>query len=156
MALPEENNITLANVGEYKGKWILLDSNRLVFNAGQDSILMAAKNYINLSAGEKVTIDVGTEDSDKVANQFLVNAPSIQLGLATKGQTVEPAVKGNELASLLEELLNALKDYSDIMATSTGPTVSAVVGSAKFSLGLTITRLNLKILDIKSKTVSLI
>ena len=61
----------------YSGEQIVLSSGRLVFNSRSNDIYLNSKRYINLSAGDKVTIDVGNVDSDNEANMFLVNAPRV-------------------------------------------------------------------------------
>ena len=56
--------MSFKDIKEYAGEQVIISSNRLVFNARKDSILISSNQYINLSAGDKVTIDVGTVDSD--------------------------------------------------------------------------------------------
>ena len=76
----------------YSGEQIVLSSGRLVFNSRINDIYLNAKRYINFSAGDKVTIDVGNIDSDDEQNMFLVNAPRIQFGLDKNG-VAEPIKK---------------------------------------------------------------
>ena len=65
------------DIKTYDGEQIVLSSGRLVFNSRSDSTFISSRQYINLSAGDKVTIDVGPVDSDDEENMFLVNAPRI-------------------------------------------------------------------------------
>jgi hypothetical protein len=99
----------------YSGEQIVLSSGRLVFNSRSNDIYLNSKRYINLSAGDKVTIDVGTVDSDNETNMFLVNAPRVQFGLDKNG-SAEPVVKGEQLDDILTEMMTALADYSDMVA----------------------------------------
>ena len=99
----------------YSGEQIVLSSGRLVFNSRSNDIYLNSKRYINLSAGDKVTIDVGTVDSDNETNMFLVNAPRVQFGLDKNG-SAEPVVKGEQLDEILTEMMQAVSDYSDMVA----------------------------------------
>ena len=98
------------SIQAYKGEQIQLSSGRLVFNARSDSTFISSRQYINLSAGDKVTIDVGNEDSDNEKNMFLVNAPRMQFGLDRNG-VPEPVVKGEQLDQVLTQLMEAISTY---------------------------------------------
>jgi hypothetical protein len=113
--------MSFKDIKEYAGEQVIISSNRLVFNARKDSILISSKQNINLSAGDKVTIDVGTIDSDDKQNMFLVNAPRIQFGLDSKGKTVEPIAKANALEEVLNDLMEVLEEYSQMVAASAPP-----------------------------------
>lgn len=116
-----DNEVKFKNVKEYAGEQILLSSDRLVFNTRKDDILFSSRKYVNISAGEKITFDVGSIDTDNERNMFLVNAPRIQFGLEIKGKTVEPVTKANALIEVLTELMNALENYSDAVIASVPP-----------------------------------
>ena len=105
------------DINQYKGEQIVLSSGRLVFNARANDVYLNAKRYINFSAGDKVTIDVGNIDSDDEQNMFLVNAPRIQFGLDKNG-VAEPIVKGEQLDEILSQLMETLAMYSDMVATT--------------------------------------
>jgi len=102
------------DIKTYSGEQIVLSSGRLVFTSRSNDIYFNSKRYINLSAGDKVTIDVGTIDSDNKQNMFLVNAPKIQLGLERYG-VVEPITKANELEKTLINLMDAISTYSELV-----------------------------------------
>jgi len=121
------------DIKTYKGEQIQLSSGRLVFNAKLNDAYINAKRYINLSAGDKVTIDVGNIDSDNEENMFLVNAPKMQLGLDRYG-IVEPIVKGEELDKILSQLMEALSEYSTMVAT-VAPTPSLASMPSQFLNG---------------------
>lgn len=103
------------DINQYTGEQIVLSSGRLVFNARANDVYLNAKRYINFSAGDKVTIDVGNIDSDDEQNMFLVNAPRMQFGLDKNG-VAEPIVKGEQLDEILSQLMTALATYSDMAA----------------------------------------
>lgn len=102
------------DIKTYSGEQIVLSSNRLIFNARQNDTFINSKRYINLSAGDKVTIDVGPNDSDNEENMFLVNAPKMQFGLDRYG-LAEPVVKGEQLDLILTQLMEALSTYSTMV-----------------------------------------
>ena len=113
--------MSFKDIKEYAGEQVIISSNRLVFNARKDSILISSNQYINLSAGDKVTIDVGTVDSDSEQNMLLVNAPRVQFGLDSKGKTVEPVAKADALEEVLTELMEVLEIYSQMVSAAIPP-----------------------------------
>ena len=120
------------SIKTYNKKQIVLQSGRLLFTAVDDSVFINSKQYINLSAGDKVTIDVGNVDSDNEENMFLVNAPRIQFGLDKNG-VAEPVVKGKALDEILTELMEAVSLYSDMVqaaANTPGPVMADMLGPA--------------------------
>jgi hypothetical protein len=120
------------SIKTYNKKQIVLQSGRLLFTAVDDSVFINSKQYINLSAGDKVTIDVGNVDSDNEENMFLVNAPRIQFGLDKNG-VAEPVVKGKALDEILTDLMEAVSLYSDMVqaaANTPGPVMAAMLGPA--------------------------
>lgn len=119
----------MEDIKTYSGEQIVLSSGRLVFNSRSDSTFLSSRQYINLSAGNKVTIDVGVVDSDDEQNMFLVNAPRIQFGLEKNG-VPEPIVKGEQLAQILIDLMEAISLYTDLLQSSAivpGPTMSTLL-----------------------------
>ena len=139
----------MENIKTYSGEQILLSSGRLVFNSRSDSIFLTSKQYINLSAGDKVTIDVGNVDSDNEENMFLVNAPRVQFGLDKNG-SAEPVVKGEQLDDILTEMMQALADYSD-MVTALAISPPLLASASGFLKGR-FQEIKLKLDDFKSPT----
>lgn len=139
----------MSNIKTYSGEQILLSSGRLVFNSRSDSIFLTSKQYINLSAGDKVTIDVGNVDSDNEENMFLVNAPRVQFGLDKNG-SAEPVVKGEQLDDILTEMMQALADYSD-MVTALAISPPLLASASGFLKGR-FQEIKLKLDDFKSPT----
>jgi uncharacterized protein (DUF2345 family) len=139
----------MENIKTYSGEQILLSSGRLVFNSRSDSIFLTSKQYINLTAGDKVTIDVGNIDSDNEENMFLVNAPRVQFGLDKNG-SAEPVVKGEQLDDILTEMMQALADYSD-MVTALAISPPLLASASGFLKGR-FQEIKLKLDDFKSPT----
>jgi len=133
----------------YSGEQIVLSSGRLVFNSRSNDIYLNSKRYINLSAGDKVTIDVGNVDSDNETNMFLVNAPRVQFGLDKNG-SAEPVVKGEQLDEILTEMMQAVSDYSD-MVTALAAVPPLLIIPATFLKGK-FQEIKLKLDDFKSPT----
>jgi hypothetical protein len=120
------------NIQTYKKNQILLSSGRLIFNSRSESIFLSSNKYINFSAKEKVTIDVGPIGSKNIDNIFLVNAPKIQFGLDKYG-VVEEVVKSKQLESILNQILDSLSAYADMIQAASivpGPTMSVLLTPA--------------------------
>ena len=82
------------NTVNYKDKQVIIDSNRLLFNAKEDSILLFSNKAIGFSTNGSFHFVTGEEEHSK----FVVNAPKIYLGLKSdKNLPTDPAVLGNEL-----------------------------------------------------------
>ena len=91
---------------EYQGNQVLLNSDRLIFNAKSDSILLFANETIGFSANGSFHFDTGPE---KDISKFIVNSPNIYLGLEFDNTLpTEPAVLGNELQEILEDILDMI------------------------------------------------
>ena len=119
-------------IDTYSGEQVLISSGRLVFNSRNDSVFLNAKQYINLSAAEKITIDIGESDSDNEENMFLINAPRTQIGLDKDG-TPEPIVKGDALDNVLTDLMTALSTYSTMVQAAAivpGPLMAMMLAPA--------------------------
>jgi hypothetical protein len=132
---------------------IVLSSGRLIFNSRFDDTYLSAKRYINLSAGDKVTIDVGPDDSDNEENMFLVNAPRIQFGLGRNGSP-EPIVKGDALEEVLTDLMTAIATYSTMVQSAAivpGPIMAVLLTPATAKLNGDLQAVKIKIQTFKSK-----
>ena len=90
---------------KYSGKQILITSDRLIFNAKDDSILLFSNKAIGFSTNGSFHFDTGEENS-----KFVVNAPKIYLGLKSDGNLAnEPALLGNLTEQWLIDLINLLE-----------------------------------------------
>ena len=140
------------DIKTYDGEQIVLSSGRLVFNSRSDSTFISSRQYINLSAGDKVTIDVGPVDSDDEENMFLVNAPRMQLGLDKNG-VPEPIVKGEQLDEILTQLMTAISTYADLVQVAAivpGPLMAAMLTPATSMLKGKLQQIKLNLDNFKS------
>ena len=79
---------------KYNGKQILITSDRLIFNAKDDSILLFSNKAIGFSTNGSFHFDTGEEENSK----FVINAPKIYLGLKAEQWLID-------LINLLEQIL---------------------------------------------------
>ena len=92
----------------YQGNQVIINSDRLVFNAKEDAILLYSDKAIGFSTRGNFHFDTDNSGDAK----FIVNAPNIYLGLEnlrTGELPTEPAVLGHELKELLIQILDLLK-----------------------------------------------
>ena len=103
--IPEQPNI-------YQGKQAIINSDRILFNAKDDSILLFSNKAIGFSANGSFHFDTGNDEE----NKFVVNAPNIYLGLNYDNTLPEqPAVLANDLIRSLEDILDLIdKAYFDM------------------------------------------
>ena len=101
--------------GIYQGKQVLINSDRLVFNAKMEDILLYSNEGMGFSTNGSFHFDTTNIDD----NKFIVNAPNIYLGLNYDGNfPPSPAVKGYELGEYLggtDGLLSVLIDMIDVI-----------------------------------------
>jgi len=91
----------------YEGQQVVINSDRLLFNARTDSILLISDESVGISTNGTFNVD----SSDIT----VINSPEIYLGL----DAVEPVVLGDTLLGLLEELCDALA--AETHPTPVGP-----------------------------------
>jgi hypothetical protein len=140
------------DIKTYSGEQVVISSGRLVFNSRNNDTYINASRYINLSAGDKVTIDVGATDSDNEENMFLVNAPRMQLGLDRYG-VPEPIVKGEQLDDILTQLMSAISIYADLVqaaAVVPGPLMAVMLTPATSALKGRLQQIKLDLDNFKS------
>ncbi len=101
---------------KYDKNYVILTSDRLIFNSKEDSIFLISKKSISLSAIDTVNIDVGISGKqDPNRNAFVVNSPNIQFGLPKDGVN-EHVAKAEATVGFVTELLNALGTFSNKIA----------------------------------------
>ena len=88
---------------QYTKPQVIINSDRLVFNAKTDSILLSAEKSIGLSSNSSLNFNT---------NNYIVDAGNIRLG--SKNAT-EPLVKGETLYKNLTQIVNALTTLVDVM-----------------------------------------
>ena len=94
----------------YQGKQVIIDSDRLLFNAKGDSILLFSNKAIGFSTKGSIHLDTSNEKSSKL----VINAPNIYLGLQyDKNLPTEPALLGDEFDEWANELLDCIDGLMD-------------------------------------------
>lgn len=140
--MPVQNYIPLF---PYKGRQVLITSDRVVLHAKNDAIFLFGKQAIGLSSPGRVNIDTGTGTT--------INAPEIELGLQAK-TLGQPVVKAQALIEiltpLLSDLLKASQALSNMSETGFAESLPQVVKSTE-KLALTCNRLQVELNSIKSK-----
>ena len=103
----------------YQGKQVIIDSDRLIFNAKADSILLFSDKAIGFSTNGSFNFDT----SDKKDSKFIVNSPNIYLGLKEGDLPTEPVILGHRMQEwmigddLTEGLLDVLEDILDMIGS---------------------------------------
>ena len=99
---------------EYKGNQVIINSDRLLFNAKSDSILLYSNKAIGFSTNGSFHFDTS---SDKEKSKFIVNSPNIYLGLEYDNTLPkQPAVLGDDLITTLKDILYSIETvYADIV-----------------------------------------
>jgi len=149
--------------GTYQGNQVIINSDRLLFNAKSDSILLFSNEVIGFSTNGSFHFDTS---SDENKSKFIVNSPKIYLGLEfDNSYPEEPAVLGNELETILKEILDLIGDaYYDMAMTVThiglapgSPTAPNPANGSLLSARLAeIEMLKQDIQDIKSQNTKLV
>ena len=99
--IPEQPNI-------YQGKQAIINSDRILFNAKDDSILLFSNKAIGFSANGSFHFDTGNNEE----NKFVVNAPNIYLGLQDNGNyPIDSALLGDKTEEWLIELLDMIDGF---------------------------------------------
>tara|TARA_B100000287_G_scaffold165902_1_gene156450 strand:+ start:1867 stop:2337 length:471 start_codon:yes stop_codon:yes gene_type:complete len=97
---------------DYQGNQVIINSDRLVFNAKNDSILLYSNKAIGFSTNGSFHFDTSSEKESK----FIINSPNIYLGLEYDNTLPQqPAVLADDLITSLKDILDSiLLVYSDI------------------------------------------
>jgi len=96
------------NTTDYQGKQVIIDSDRLLFNAKNDSILLFSDKAIGFSTRGSIHFDTSNTKDSKI----VINSPNIYLGLKVdKNLPTEPAVLGDEL----DDWLTGINGLLDVM-----------------------------------------
>tara|TARA_Y100000593_G_scaffold78139_1_gene144895 strand:+ start:1470 stop:2813 length:1344 start_codon:yes stop_codon:yes gene_type:complete len=146
------------DIYEYKNPQMLLASERLIFNARNDSIFMSAFQFLHFGAGNTITFSTSNNFLISAETRTVIDSPIIKLGTDNNEDT-EPLVLGDELVNFLKNLMNAIKKMNDtinqqVFATGAGPTAVGPTNAAAFSAinTIDIKKLEDTIEDILSQT----
>tara|TARA_R110001583_G_scaffold110840_1_gene259909 strand:+ start:127 stop:603 length:477 start_codon:yes stop_codon:yes gene_type:complete len=115
----------------YQGNQVIINSDRLVFNAKEDAILLYSDKAIGFSTNGNFHFDTDNSGDAK----FIVNSPNIYLGLGnlrTGELPTEPAVLGHELKGLLEQILHML----DVMSADMCYNIAHITTAAGTPTGM--------------------
>ena len=94
----------------YQGNQVILNSDRLLFNAKSDSILLFSDKAIGFSTNGSFHFDTSPNEESK----FIINSPQIYLGLEFDDTfPTQPAVLGDELEEILTEMLDLVSGILD-------------------------------------------
>ena len=106
----------------YQGKQVIINSDRLLFNAKDDSILLFSKEAIGFSTVGSIHFDTSDKKDGDKASKVVINSPNIYLGLKREyGEDLLPtesAVLGDYLGDIwLSDLLETLEGLIDDLIT---------------------------------------
>ncbi len=97
----------------YRGAQVIINSDRLFFNAREESAFISAAQIIGLNSN-KVAID---------AEEYVgVDAPKIYLGVNSQ-QEEEPALLGESTVQWLTDLTKYLEDAASLLGTKSPPAI---------------------------------
>ena len=130
-----------ADFNAFEKDTTILNSDRLILNSKDDSIFILSKKTVGTSAAESVHFDIGPRGSSDKKYMFIVNSPSIQLGLPSNGVN-EPVAKADSVINCLKEIMTALNMFSETIAPATAlgigvsslPTISTAAHKLKLQL----------------------
>ena len=77
----------------YRGKQIIIDSDRVLLNAKNDSVFIVGDKAVGISTNGTFNIDSG--------GKTIINSPQIDLGLEAK----HPIIKGDEFLAIFQQFL---------------------------------------------------
>lgn len=119
---------------QFKGKQILLNSGRLMFNTVEDHLLLSSAKSINLNAKSGVNIDSPT---------FTIQSKNTYIG--SKNAT-EPLLLGNRTVDTLNNILENLNSFLQICSTL----VSSPPGTPLITLNVAATQASQQLVKIQS------
>lgn len=126
----------------YKGKQIILNSGRLVFNAKDDDIFMTSKESLSISS-RNVNIDaedyIGLDAKKIYLGVGARNADS-RFEFEDKKGLAQPVILGNNLEDFLQLLINHMKQTQNYLKgltpASLTPKAAKLAISTKFTIGI--------------------
>ena len=129
-----------ANPKEYAGPQIILNSERLIFNASLDHILLSAGKSINLNTPKSVNIDT---------RKLVVQSDAIYLGNEMLAN--EPLMLGNKTVLLLINLVDILISLTDQLKNLQSDPVVANAPASFAALNIKSSGINSSLKQIKKQ-----
>ena len=116
----------------FDSHYVILTSDRLIFNSKADSIFLLSNTDVNISANKSIHFNLGVSGKqDSNLNIFIVNSPYIQLGLPKDG-TNEPIAKGQSTVDFVNAITGVLNKFGKALEKA-GPLISGAGGSGVFN-----------------------
>jgi len=133
---------------QYVGKQIILDSDRLVFNGRENTIISSKNHFINKTNGET---------HFNSGKNIYINGPQLYIGPTVNGQDPNiPAVRSTELKQLLRDLIGALEMFFQVSYPNTsglmGPNPGVNLSLAQTILS-NLAKIKTRLDDIDSKNI---
>lgn len=129
---------------DWKGKQIVVNSDRVVVNAREDNLVLAAKKHASINA-KSTSID----GDDYVG----IDGKDVYLGVDAKTK-INPVLKGQETVDLMKDLWNAVATFLDGISKPAPPPAWVANAAAQAAIAHASIRSTLARIDsIKSKKV---
>jgi hypothetical protein len=98
---------------EYQGNQVIINSDRLLFNAKKDSILLFSDKSIGFSTNGTINFDIVTKDGQGIFNiPYIYLGPIIEIAKGKHQLPNEPALLGNKTEVWLVGLLSLIKSLT--------------------------------------------
>ena len=107
--------MSFTDFNKYDKHYVILTSDRLIFNAKDENVFMMAKKDIGMSAGETFHINVGPSGKQTNDNYFILNCKNIQFGMPDNG-VVEHVAKAESTIAFISKLMSVLNNFSNQLA----------------------------------------
>ena len=116
--------------GQYQGNQVIINSDRLIFNAKSDGIFLFSDKALGFSTNGSIHFDTSPKKEGEDASKVIINSPNIYLGLEPTDNSLptEPAVLGNELEKFLKKFIQIVDDIVDEITYNVSYTVSSAPG----------------------------
>lgn len=116
----------MINFNSFDKNYVLISSDRLIFNSKEESIYMTSKKTVGISALEQFHINVGPiSKSDPKKHYVIINSPKIQLGLESEGDS-QPVAKADSTVECLDRILDKLLEFASQLKSAAGVGVGTV------------------------------
>ena len=150
--------MSFTDFNSFEKDTVILNSDRVILNSKDDSVFILSKKTVGISAIDSVHFNVGLRGSKDKNNIFVINAPSIQLGLPENGVN-EPVAKADSVIEFIKDIIGALDSFSASLSAANAlgvgvsgiPNISVAASALKGKLGFYKTKYTQQNSPIKSK-----